>query len=331
MSTRRIAGVLASASVLVGGVVVAAPASAAPVTRIVNTVSDFSCVFETAEGALVFFFGSSSSMDGESGAQLFVEDQDATVLVGEGGTASISTGSFAAEVPVNDVRGEEPVPVGVASIEGTRTVVGEPVTEEIRDRSGNGWTTGTVVETNYRVDLTSVSVPGYTVLPGDDDCTSQDLAFDVKTTNPSAQIYNDSDFQSAICTLEGLPNGEVRLTGDLREPFFEVVIDDGVNPQKASGRLPLRGGSGEATAPLIDLNSEEQVAQLSISVELTKIGRRQQESEAVDGITQRVTWVPYRASITVTTSDGRSGVADCYAEYVTEKIIIRPSANTGGH
>jgi len=42
--------------------------------------------------------------------------------------------------------------------------------------------------------------------------------------------------------------------------------------------------------------------------------------------------VPYRATITVSTSDGgRSGVAHCYAEHITTKAIIRPPADVGEH
>jgi hypothetical protein len=113
---------------------------------------------------------------------------------------------------------------------------------------------------------------------------------------------------------------------------FEVVIDDGVNPQNASGDLLLRGGSvAEATVPLIDLRTEEEVAELTISVQLDRIGRRSRESESFDGITEWLVVVPYRATITVSTSDGRSGVAHCYAEHLTTKTIIRPTAEVGEH
>jgi len=330
VKARGVLRAAASAAVLAGGLALAPPAAAAPVVRVVNTVQDLSCVFETEEGALVFFGASATSMDGEAGSFLFVEDVNGDlVLEGEGGTAAFDGSSVEAQVQVSDVRGEEPVPVGLASVQATRTVVGEPETHQIRERSGNTWTKGTVVVTSYQVTVTSVNVPGYTVRLGDDDCTSEDLAFDVKSTNPRARIYSTSGFESAICALEGLPNGEVRLSGDLRDPIFEVVIDDGVNPLKASGQLRLRGGSDQATVPLIDLTTEQSVAALTIDVDLTKLSGRTQESENVDGITLRTVVVPYRATITVTTSDGRSGVAHCSAVHVKEKIIIRPGADLG--
>jgi hypothetical protein len=37
--------------------------------------------------------------------------------------------------------------------------------------------------------------------------------------------------------------------------------------------------------------------------------------------------VSYLASITVDTTDGRSGTTECFAEEVTAKTIIRPSGN----
>jgi hypothetical protein len=329
MKGRALVG--AGALVVAGLVATPAVSSAAPLTRIVNTVTAVDCVFETVEGDYVFFAASSTSLDGSSGSLMFVESPDFEMLLeGEGGTAIFDNGVFSAEVLLHDFDTGEPV--GVASVEATRTPSSEPVTERLRERSGNNWTIGTVTTTDYRVNIESVTVPGYTVLADDDDCTSQVIAFDVKTTNPDAQIYADSDFESAVCAIEGLPNGEVQLSGALPEMHFEVVIDDGVNPQKASGDLPLRGGSlAEATVPLIDLRTEEEVAELTISLQLDRIGRRSRESESFEGITEWLVVVPYRATITVNTSDGRSGIAQCYAEHLTTKTIIRPPAEVGEH
>lgn len=181
------------------------------------------------------------------------------------------------------------------------------------------------------MDVGRVTVPGYIVLANDDDCVSDVIEFDVRTTNPSAAISAYSDFESAICDLEGLPNGQVLLTGDLPAVRFDVVIDDGANPQEAEGRLLVPGRSDSATAPLIDLVSEQDIGELTIKVDLQRVGRRSQESATFDGITERGVVVPYRATITVSTSDGRSGTAHCYAEHLTTKQIIRPSADNGEH
>jgi hypothetical protein len=323
--------VAAGALVVAGLVATPAMSSAAPLTRIVNTITDVSCVFETAEGDFVFFTASSTSSDGSSGSLMFVESPDSEMLLeGEGGTATFNNGAFSAEVLLRDFDTGDPV--GLASVEATRTPSTEPVTVPVRERSGNSWTIGTMTTTDYRVDIESVTVPGYTVLANDDDCVSDVTTFDVKTTNPNAQINAASDFESAICTLEGLPNGAVQLSGDLPEMHFVVVIDDGVNPQRASGDMLLHGSSlAEATVPLIDLRSEEEIAELTISVQLDRIGRRSRDSDSFDGITEWRAVVPYRATITVTTSDGRTGVAECYAERVTTKAIIRPSADVGEH
>jgi hypothetical protein len=331
MKGRALVG--AGALAVAGLIATPAVSSAAPLTRVVNTVTAVDCVFETVEGDFVFFGATSTTRDGGSGSFMFVESPDYELLLQskEPGTATFDDGAFSAEVLLYDFDTGEPV--GVASVEATRTQSGEPVTERLRERYGNSWTMGTVTTTEYRVDIESVTVPGYTVLANDDDdCTSRVIAFDVKTTNPNAQVYADSDFGSAICSLEGLANGEVLLSGALPEMHFEVVIDDGVNPQKASGDFLLRGGSvAEATVPLIDLLTEEEVAELTISVQLDRIGRRSRESESFDGITEWLVVVPYRATITVSTSDGRSGVAHCYAEHITTKTIIRPTADVGEH
>jgi hypothetical protein len=119
----------------------------------------------------------------------------------------------------------------------------------------------------------------------------------------------------------GLPDGAVRLTGQPRAPLFEVVIDDGVDPLKASGIVELHGWSGSTTAPLLSLIRAEQVADLTIGVTLNRIGDRVHESVREGGVTERVSVVSYLATITVDTSDGRSGTAECFAEEITVKII----------
>jgi hypothetical protein len=43
---------------------------------------------------------------------------------------------------------------------------------------------------------------------------------------------------------------------------------------------------------LIDLRSEEEVAELTISVQLDRIGRRSRETESFDGITEWLAWFP---------------------------------------
>lgn len=326
-SSRRLATTLASGLIL-AGVAVAPTASAAPSEHIVNTVRDVSCVFETAQADLVFFGATASSTGGEAGSFMFVETLDfETVLTSVVGTAEFGAeGSFSADVDL--VSAETGEPVGTATVDALLTAAGAPVVEEVRGRSGNSWAEkGTVTTTDYRVEVRSVTVPGYDVLVGEDDCTSQELAFDVRTTNPAGAVYGDSGLDSEICQLEGIEFGEVMLSGAVKDPVFEVVIDDGVTPLKASGTIQLRGGSGDAGAGLVDLTTEAVVADLGISVDLARSGTRQTESEFLDGVTSRMARTFYMASITVVTDDGRTGTAQCPAVEYTETIIIKPGSN----
>ncbi|HSO70638.1 MAG TPA: hypothetical protein VLQ67_13505 [Arachnia sp.] len=329
--SRRLGAALAT-GVLLAGFGAAPTASAARSERIVNTIRDVSCVFETAETDLVFFGASASSSTGESGSFMFVETLDYDmVLEGFGGTAEFGEdGSFSAEVDL--ISPETGDSVGTATVEAARTIAGEPVVSQVRDRPSNAWAEkGTVTTTDYQVEVTSVTVPGYDVQIGADDCTSQDLAFDVRTTNPEGVIYRDSGFESDICQLEGLEFGAVMLSGSVRDPEFKVVIDDGITPQMASGTISLRGGSGEATTNLIDLITDEVIADLTISVDLAKSGTRQIETESFDGVTIRMARTSYLATIEVSTSDGRSGTAECLAVEFTETLIIRPGSGGDGH
>jgi hypothetical protein len=308
------------AGALVGGLVTAPVAVAAPPTHTELTVDDLSCVFDTQEGDAVFFFASAS--DGSAGSGMFVESNGVVILDGEGGSAVFGP-TFSAVVTLIDLSTGQPV--GDATVEATLALVGEPQFEEVRERDGNSWTTGTVTRIDYAVDVTSVTVPGYTVLPEPGDCDGVRVTFDVRTTNPSARILHIPDFESAICPLEGLADGAVLLSGqEVRAPLFEVVIDNGVNPLKASGELNLRGWSDTATVPLLSLVTGELVADLTIDVTLNRIGQRTHESVREGGVTVLFSSASYMASITVTTSDGRSGTAECPAITTTEKVVIRP-------
>jgi hypothetical protein len=311
-----------SAGVLAGGLVVAPAAVAAPPTHTENTVDELSCVFETQEGDLVFFVASAGSMDGSAGSLMFVENPAGDVLLeGQGGSAVFGA-TFSAVVTLVDLSTGEPV--GDATVQAILAFVGEPQVEEVRDRNGNSWTTGSVTSIDYAIEVTSVSVPGYTVLPQANDCDGSQVTFDLRTTNPSAQVDSFAIFGSDICPLDDLPDGAVLLSRELRAPLFEVVIDDGVDPLKASGIVELRGWSGSTTVPLLSLISGEPVADLTIGVTLNRIGDRVHESVREGGVTERVSVVSYLATITVDTSDGRSGTADCFAQDITVKTINRP-------
>jgi hypothetical protein len=318
MRVPRIVGAL-STGVLAAGLVIAPSAVAAAPTHTVNTADELSCVFDTQEGDSVFLLAA-ADMDG-SGSGMFVESPDGSLLLtGEGGSAVFGP-TFSAVVTLVDFSTGEPV--GDATVQATLTL-GDPQVEVIRERTGNSWTRGTITSTEYAVDVISVTVPGYTVLPEADDCNGNRIAFDLRTTNPRARILHDTVFGSAICPLDGLPDGAVLLSGELRAPLFEVVIDDGVDPQKAAGELTLHGFSGTTTVPLRSRITGEPVADLTIRVTLNRVSKRVHESVREGRVTQRVSSVAYLATITVDTTDGRSGTTECFAEEVREKTIIRP-------
>lgn len=119
-------------------------------------------------------------------------------------------------------------------------------------------------------------------------------------------------------------------TGGSGSFMFVESFDDGAAPQKAEGSIALRGGKGRATADLVDLATGEVVADLAIRVDLTRVGTRQIESEAFDGVSVRMARTAYTATIEVTTSDGRSGVAECPSLEYSETIILRPGSGPGG-
>jgi hypothetical protein len=75
--TRRFMIVLMTGLVAVG---LAAPAYGGAVTKVTGTSYDLSCVFETREGPLVFFFAS-EGVSGDSGSGMFVENPDGEMVL----------------------------------------------------------------------------------------------------------------------------------------------------------------------------------------------------------------------------------------------------------
>jgi hypothetical protein len=322
MRKRTVTGVVLAAAVAAAGLATAPGAVAGPAERLETTVIDVSCAWATVEGGFVYLFASAVSPEGVAGAGMFVESPDGEIILdGEGGSASFGP-EFAAAVQLHDVTTGQPV--GEATVEATMTQLGDPVVEEVRERDGNRWTRGTVTVTEFTVDATSVVVPGHTIVADPLACAGDELVFDVFTTNPAARVNRFSDFGSGICQLDGIPGGEVRLSRELREPVFEVIIDDDTEPLKAAGSLALRGWSGTETAPLVSLFTGEVVGDLTIDVTVRRDGQRGREAVRFDGTTFRVSWVPYVASISVTTSDGQVGTAECHSEDLVVWTMIAP-------
>jgi hypothetical protein len=307
---------------MLGGLLAAPPAAAAPPVVTQNSVDELSCVFDTAQGDAVYFFASASAQDASSGSGAFVETPAGEIVLrGEGGTATFGD-AFAGDVALTD---EAAAAAGMLSVRLGLGPAGEPVVEHVDERDGNVRTTGTITQTEYAITVTSVDLPGYTVLPATGDCSGARHEFDLRTTNPRVQVIRSTTFGSQICALSGIADAEVRLSGTSRsQPFVEVVIDDGVSPQKASGELSLRGGSGTVTVPLVDLTTGEPVADLAIAVDLRRSGPGTREVASGPGIQERTRFTPFVATVEVVSSDGRSGTATCAAfEAVTVTRIDR--------
>ncbi len=313
----RIVRILGAIAVTVAAAGLApAPATAAPPTHTLNTVHELSCAFYTTTGESAFFQASGGSASGESGSSFFVEDQDYdTVLAGSEGTAVFGP-RFSAEITaVVPSTGEQ---VGTATL--TADVVeGEPVVEQVDQRDGNIRTTGTITTSEFTFSNVLASAPGFSLITDELSCSGSKIVFDVRSTNPPVHVVRSKDFGSEICTVAGIPDAEVLLSGgDRWTPYAEVVIDDGVNPLKAQGDVVMRGNQGSLDAPLEEIFTGETVARLSLHVELRRAGDPTTTVER-DGRSRTIRTVrPYRAHITVETTDGRRGEVVCAAEEVVD-------------
>lgn len=305
---------------LVAACTAVAPAAAGrPLERIQNTIDDVSCAFTTAEGPTLFVFGSADS-DG-SGAGAFLEEGDQVLLGGEGGSLTFGDRLQAAV----DMR---TVPAGADA--GTLTVtadllLGEPSVQQVDERSGNSWTRGTLTVQDYVITDVVADLPGYTVGIDAGSCTGQRLVFDVRSTNPAATVYRSADFGSDICAVEGLADAEIRLSGQLRDPYAEIVVDDGVEPRKAAGTLERSGGVWVATLPLTSLVTGEVDTVLSVRVDLRRGAAPSHGRVSEDGFTESFWFEPYLASISVTDAQGGTGTARCEAVNVRSHVTLAPS------
>ena len=306
-------------SLVAAGAAVAPAAAARPLERIQNVINDVSCVFATAEGPTLFVFGSADSNG--SGAGAFLEEGEQVLLDGQGG--SIAFGDhFRASVDMRTV------PAGTDA--GTLTVtadleLGAASVQRVEERNGNSWTRGTLTVQDYGFANVVADLPSYTVLTDQGSCSGQRLEFDVATTNPAATVYRSADFGSDICAVDGLADTEIRLSGQLHEPYVEIVVDDGVEPRKAAGTLQRRRGAWVATLPLISLVTGEVDTLLSVSMDLRRDGRVSHGRTSEDGFTEMFWLEPYTADLTVTDAKGSAGTAHCEAANVRSHVTLAPS------
>jgi hypothetical protein len=296
------------------------PATAAAVTKIRGTAYDASCVFETREGPSVYFFAG-QGVSGASGSGMFVEDEDGQLLLAseDAGSTTFAQDGFTASVHLVDVSTGRPA--GTAVVE-ARTSDGPTKLIQVRDRPGNTWEEkGTRLETELVVSDVHAAVPGLRVVPGSGGCAAERTFFDVKTTNPSAQLLRDRDFGTNPCVVDGFRGAEVLLSRDR----VEVVVQDGDDVQLASGTLRWRGPNADAEGlPLVDAFTEDVIGHLDVAVALERVGRLQRRSETGEGFVETVQIVPLLAHVTLTASDGRAGTASCAAVSVRSRLFLRP-------
>lgn len=309
--------VMAGALALTGATY-APPAGAARLERIQNTVDDFSCVFDTQEGATVFFFGSSS--DAGSGSAAFVEGAD-LYLEGWAGAAVFGTSTLSAAVGLATLEGQ---PAGTVSVSAT-TSVGEPTMEQVNDRSGNTWTRGSITTADYTFSDVEIMIEGFTPILDETTCSGQRTIFDQRSNDPASRVYRDSTLTSEPCTILGIDDAELRLSGQIREPFLEIVLGaQGSDPRKAQGMLQRDGSKWSASLPLIALATEEQVDTLDVNAEISLSGAPYRGRLSEGGFTEMVWTIPYSVTYDIVT-DGATSQAECEAYQVRSHTILSPT------
>lgn len=311
-----LAAELGALGALVTATLLAAPAGAdAPVVQQGESWG-ITCVHSLPDGGSVYVFGDGRTDGSAGGVGAFVEDADYG-WVTEGWTDQFVFGeTFEVTVPLDD---------GSVVRVAADLTAGEPVTTEIRERSGNGWTTGTMTQADLTVRATAASYDGLPLATEADDCSGEVTGYDVRSTDPAATIYRDRDFDSEICAVQGIADTEVLLSGIKPDLYVEVVADHGEAVEKAAGELRLDGLAGSLTTKLVDYFTGEPITSATIDVALRRAGRTWHSEEAFGTLVERTSRTPYLADVTVTLGDGRVGHATCSAVAATTQVRIRPS------
>jgi len=294
----------------------AAPADAGAPTRIDSEYWGVTCVGDLGDGRTIFVFGSGATDGAEGGVGAFVEDAAGNILA-EGQATAFSFGdTFSVQIPLD----------GTTFDLSADAVAGESITEVVNERDGNSWTKGTTTRTEVAMTPTSASYDGTAVVLGDDACTGDLNAFDVATTNPSATVLRDHDFDSEICDVAGLADGQVRITGALPIAFVEVVLDHGgEDVEKLQGEVRLKAGRGTLTTDVRDIFTGEVRTTATVGLELVKSERSLREVSSDGSFTETRTVTPYRETVTVALADGRRGTATCSGIAVTTQVRIKPA------
>ncbi|WP_028656138.1 hypothetical protein [Nocardioides sp. J54] len=295
----------------------AAPADAGAPTRIDAEYWGASCVADLGDGHTLFLVGGGATDGSEGGVSAFVEDADGG-LVAQGEATELTFGSsFAATVPLDD---------GHTFAVAADAAPGETTTEQVDERDGNRWTKGTSTSTEVTLSGTTASYDGAPVELASNACTADITGFHVRSNNPAAHVSTWHDFGSDICAVPGLPDGEVRLSGQLPDVVVEVVLDHGeAGAEKAQGTLRMPSGRGTLHTDVVDLFTGETSTRASIGVTLQQAGTKQREVGVEEGATQRQTVTPYLATIDVVLADGRRGTATCAAAAVTTQVRLTPA------
>jgi len=311
---RRLA--LATACAAAALLAVATPADAGAPTRVNAEYWGVSCVADLGEGQTLFLFGGGTTDGSDGGVGAFVEDA-AGSQVAEGQATSFAFGSsFSTTIELGSKTFEVSAPA----------TPGPSVTEQVNDRDGNSWTKGSTSHADVALTGATATYGGNPVQLTDTSCTGELNAFHVRTTNPAASIHASSDFASDICAVDGLADGQVRLSGALPDAFVEVVLDHGgEDVEKAQGDLRVTGGRGTLRTDLVDLFTGDVRTRATIGLALERSGKTVREVVSEDGSTQRQSVTPYRATIAVSTADGRHGTASCAAVAVTTQLRVQPT------
>lgn len=309
---RTAAGTAGSAAVLLA---LTAPAGADASTRIDAEYWGISCVADLGGGRTLFLTGSGTTDGTDGGVGAFVEDADGGIVAGGEASAHTYGSTFAATIPL----GEEVFSISAGTAVGPRT------TEAVAERDGNAWTRGTLTHADLALTGVTATYDDRPVALGENACVGDVQGFDVRTTDPAAYVASSDDFLSDVCAVGGLPDAQVRLTGALPDAYVEVVLDHGAEDvEKAQGELRVAGGRASLVTDVRDVFTGEVRTTATIGLSLRRAGSTLRESWSADGITERQSLTPYRATIEVVLADGRHGTATCAAAAVTTQVRARP-------
>jgi hypothetical protein len=311
--------ITAAALAVAGGLLAAAPADAAPPTRIRDVVTSIAC--KAVDGSTIVRFAVATS-DLE-GSEAVAQVADAGTVLSEGyGTSDWTASTFRAAVTLKarDGGGGHLGPVGDAYLSGSYAVTGTPEREVNRFKDGNIRVTEDHTTTALTVSDVTLTIDGGAV--GDVECAGDRITGSLFFTNPSSYVLRGGFLVTDDCHFTNMR--DFSLFGTADAAYASFWYDDTVDSSAATPELDLTAGPW--TGELLYNDGTGPAGTVTGSVSAVRNGKPfSRVMESTEVVRERWKLTPYLFRIS---AEGRTG-ADASATCQVYDVSLTMHVKTG--